>query len=104
MFFQVWLWTCQNGLLPNPLYDELSLLLPTSGSTGSPKLVRHSYRNVESNARNVASLFNLNDQERAMASVPMHYTMGLSVISSHLYAGATLLLSDKSLMDASFGG
>ena len=89
-------------LLPNPLYDELSLLLPTSGSTGSPKLVRHSYRNVESNARNVASLFNLNDQERAMASLPMHYTMGLSVISSHLYAGATLLLSDKSLMDASF--
>ena len=92
----------RTGLLPDPLYDELSLLLPTSGSTGSPKLVRHSYRNVESNARNVASLFNLNDQERAMASLPMHYTMGLSVISSHLYAGATLLLSDKSLMDASF--
>lgn len=85
-----------------PLHEELSLLLPTSGSTGSPKLVRHSYRNVESNARNVASLFNLNDQERAMASLPMHYTMGLSVISSHLYAGATLLLSDKSLTDASF--
>ena len=33
-----------------PMYDELSLLLPTSGSTGSPKLVRHSYRNIEANA------------------------------------------------------
>ena len=35
------------------LHEELSLLLPTSGSTGSPKLVRHSYRNIEANANNV---------------------------------------------------
>lgn len=84
------------------MYGELSLLLPTSGSTGSPKLVRHSYRNIEANARNVAALFQLNGTERAMASLPMHYTMGLSVIASHLYAGSTLLLCDKSLMDVAF--
>ena len=34
-----------------PLYDELGLLLTTSGSTGSPKFVRQSYANILDNAR-----------------------------------------------------
>lgn len=85
-----------------PLYDELSLLLPTSGSTGSPKLVRHSYRNIEANADNVRRLFELDGTEKAMAILPMHYTMGLSVIASHLLAGSTLLLSGRSLLDKGF--
>ena len=84
------------------LYEDLSLLLPTSGSTGSPKLVRHSYRNIEANAENVKNLFGLTEDERAMASLPMHYTMGLSVIASHLKAGATVLLCGKSLLDKGF--
>lgn len=84
------------------MYDELSLLLPTSGSTGSPKLVRHSYRNIEANADNVRRLFKLDGSEKAMAILPMHYTMGLSVIASHLLAGATLLLSGRSLLDKGF--
>lgn len=88
---------------PTPLLNEnLSLLLPTSGSTGSPKLVRHSYRNIEANAENVKNLFGITPEERAMASLPMHYTMGLSVISSHLKAGATVLLCSKSLLDKDF--
>ena len=85
-----------------PLFDDLSLLLPTSGSTGSPKLVRHSYRNIEANADNVRRLFELDGTEKAMAILPMHYTMGLSVITSHLYAGSTLLLSGRSLLDKGF--
>lgn len=85
-----------------PLFDDLSLLLPTSGSTGSPKLVRHSYRNIEANADNVRRLFELDGTEKAMAILPMHYTMGLSVITSHLFAGSTLLLSGRSLLDKGF--
>ena len=101
--FSAWdytlLWT---GLPSVPLHDDLSLLLPTSGSTGSPKLVRHSYRNIEANADNVRRLFGLTADERAMAILPMHYTMGLSVVASHLLAGATLLLSARSLLDKGF--
>ena len=52
--FSAWGYTLvKTGFPPIELYDELSLLLPTSGSTGSPKLVRHSYRNIEANADNV---------------------------------------------------
>ena len=92
----------KTGNQPTPMYEELSLLLPTSGSTGSPKLVRHSYRNIEANADNVRRLFKLDGTEKAMAILPMHYTMGLSVIASHLLAGATLLLSGRSLLDKAF--
>lgn len=92
----------RTGNLPTELYEELSLLLPTSGSTGSPKLVRHSYRNIEANADNVRRLFKLDGSEKAMAILPMHYTMGLSVIASHLLAGSTLLLSARSLLDKGF--
>lgn len=92
----------RTGLESPALNDELSLLLPTSGSTGSPKLVRHTYRNIEANARNVAEMFRITPEDRAMAVLPMHYTMGLSVIASHLYAGATVFLSKRSLTDKAF--
>lgn len=92
----------KTGNKSTPMYEELSLLLPTSGSTGSPKLVRHSYRNIEANADNVRRLFELDGTEKAMAILPMHYTMGLSVITSHLLAGSTLLLSGGSLLDKGF--
>jgi acyl-coenzyme A synthetase/AMP-(fatty) acid ligase len=84
------------------MHPELALLLPTSGSTGSPKLVRHSLHNIEANADNVRRLFQMDGTEKAMAILPMHYTMGLSVIASHLLAGATLLLSGRSLLDKGF--
>ena len=92
----------KTGNRPAELFEDLSLLLPTSGSTGSPKLVRHSYRNIEANADNVRRLFKLDGSEKAMAILPMHYTMGLSVIASHLLAGSTLLLSACSLLDKGF--
>lgn len=81
------------GLKKYPLHEELALLLTTSGSTGSPKLVRHSYENLETQARNISSFFELNEEERPMLDLPINYTMGLSVLNSHLYSGATVLLT-----------
>lgn len=101
--FSEWGYSLVETGLPSPsLYEDLALLLPTSGSTGSPKLVRHSYRNIEANAFNVLRLFELTEDERPMAALPMHYTMGLSVIASHLLAGATIILSGRSLLDKGF--
>lgn len=83
----------ETGLSSYPMYEELSLLLTTSGSTGSPKLVRHSYNNLEAQARNISAFFELDDTERPMLDLPINYTMGLSVLNSHLYSGATVLLT-----------
>jgi len=81
------------GMQGYSLYEDLSLLLTTSGSTGSPKLVRHSYKNLEAQARNISSFFEMDGTERPMLDLPINYTMGLSVLNSHLYAGATVLLT-----------
>ena len=84
------------------LFDDLAMLLPTSGSTGGAKLVRHSYKNIEANSRNVSFFFELTENERAIAALPIYYTMGLSVITSHLFAGATLILTKRSLIESEF--
>lgn len=85
-----------------PLYQDLCLLLTTSGSTGSPKFVRQSYANVLSNARAIVEYLQLDESERPITTLPMNYTYGLSIINSHLLAGATLLLTDKGLMQKEF--
>lgn len=92
----------KTGFSTFSLYSDLSFLLPTSGSTGSPKLVRHNYSNVNENAKNVAKLFDISQEDNAIAVLPMHYTMGLSVVTSHLYAGATVLLMKGNLTDRNF--
>ena len=84
------------------LPKNLSLLLTTSGSTGSPKLVRLSEENLESNAYSIIKYLNITSSERAITSLPMYYSYGLSVINSHLLAGATLLLTDKSYIQRDF--
>lgn len=85
-----------------PLFDGLGLLITTSGSTGSPKLVRQSYMNVFDNARSIAAYLKLDDTERPITTLPMNYVYGLSIINSHFLVGATLLLTDKGLMQKGF--
>lgn len=84
------------------LNNDLALLLTTSGSTGSPKLIRLSYKNLESNTVSIVKYLNIAPQDRAVTSLPMNYTYGLSVINSHLFAGASLLLTTKTIMQKEF--
>lgn len=79
------------------IFDDLALLLTTSGSTGSPKLVRQSYRNIQSNAEAIVSYLGLDADERPITTLPMNYTYGLSIINSHLQVGATILMTDFSM-------
>ena len=85
-----------------PLHEELSHLLPTSGSTGSPKLVRHKYANIEAAALNISTFFELTSSDRPLLVLPLYYTMGLSIVFSHLYAGATILATNQSMTDRAF--
>lgn len=85
-----------------PLYDELCLLLTTSGSTGSPKFVRQSYKNVRANAKSIAEYLKLDETEKPITTLPMNYTYGLSIINSHFLAGASLLVTEKGLMQKEF--
>jgi len=93
---------CVYNSSPIPLYEELSLLLPTSGSTGSPKLVRHSYENLAFSANSVSQFYNLSSEDVGLALLPIYYTMGLSIITSHLQVGAKVVLTNYPLTDRNF--
>lgn len=84
------------------LNDELCLMLTTSGSTGSPKFVRQSYENVISNANSIIEYLHLDASERPITTLPMNYTYGLSIINSHLKVGATILVTDRTVMQKAF--
>ena len=84
------------------LNEELSHLLPTSGSTGSPKLVRHKYENIEAAALNISTFFELTEKDRPLMVLPLYYTMGLSMVFSHFYVGATVLITNQSMTDRGF--
>ncbi len=82
------------------LHPELAMLASTSGSTGSPKVVRLSRGNLLSNASAISQYLDLNVNDRAMMTLPLHYCYGLSVLNSHLVAGASVRLSSRSVLDA----
>ncbi|MGT2461103.1 AMP-binding protein [Sinomonas atrocyanea] len=84
------------------LHPELSLLLSTSGSTGSPKLVRLSGAGVESNAEAIGEYLHLREDDVAATTLPLSYCYGLSVVNSHLARGASVALTDLSVVDPGF--
>jgi long-chain acyl-CoA synthetase len=94
------------GLKKNPgapdLHDDLALLLSTSGSTGSGKYVRLSRDNIWSNAAAIADYLDLTADELPVTTLPPSYSYGLSVIHSHLWVGAGLAVSNKTLFDRDF--
>jgi len=85
-----------------PLYKELALLLTTSGSTGSPKFVRQSYSNIQANTESIVEYLKIDAAERPITTLPMSYTYGLSIINSHLWVGASIILTQKTLMQKEF--
>ena len=84
------------------LHPDLALLLSTSGSTGAPKLVRLSHENVASNAVAISDYLALTPEDRAVTSLPLHYCYGLSVLHSHLAAGAGVVMTSASVVDPCF--
>lgn len=83
-------------------HDDLALLLTTSGSTGSPKLVRLSYKNIESNGSSIVNYLGIDSSDRAITTLPSNYSYGFSILNSHYLAGASVILTKSSLVERSF--
>lgn len=84
------------------IHPDLAVLLLTSGSTGSPRLVRLSREAILSNARAIADVLSLSPDDVAPTSLPLHYSYGLSVLNSHLVRGATVVVEPSGLLGRGF--
>lgn len=78
------------------------ILLGTSGSTGSPKMVRLAYASIDANAADIANGLEISASDVAITVLPLSYTYGLSVVTSHLWAGASIFCSSLSPLDKDF--
>ena len=99
---QGWTITERRAGTRHDLHPDLALLISTSGSTGSPKLVRLSLANLEANAASIGAYLGLDVGDRAITTLPLAYCYGLSVLTSHLRAGASVVLTDRSVIDPDF--
>jgi acyl-coenzyme A synthetase/AMP-(fatty) acid ligase len=84
------------------LHPDLAVLLSTSGSTGSAKLVRLSWENLAANTEQIAEYLAIREGDCAATTLPLTYCYGLSVLQTHLARGAAVLLTDLSVVDPCF--
>lgn len=73
---------------------DLAALMFTSGSTGAPRGVMVTHWNLRCNTRDIAAYLGLTARDRAMVVLPFHYCFGLSLLHSHLWAGASVVLNN----------
>jgi acyl-CoA synthetase (AMP-forming)/AMP-acid ligase II len=85
-----------------PLDPDLAVLLSTSGSTGSAKLVRLTLPALAANAAGIAAVLHIGPDDVAAGYLPLHYSYGLSVLTSHLAQGARIRLTGMGLTDRAF--
>jgi len=83
-------------------HRDLALLLSTSGTLGSPRMVRLAGAAVEANARAIAEALAIGPDEIAVTSLPLAYAYGLSIVTSHLAAGATVVVTAESVVSERF--
>lgn len=99
----------QNGYALTPLHTgtldmhpDLALLIPTSGTTGSEKMIRLSYQNLQANTASIVEYLPLTCKDRAITTLPLYYSFGLSILHTHLALGACIVLSSETLMSKTF--
>jgi len=71
---------------------DLAAILYTSGSTGQPKGVMLSHRNLVSGAASVVDYLGLDASDRILAVLPLSFDYGLNQLAAALHAGASCVL------------
>jgi acyl-CoA synthetase (AMP-forming)/AMP-acid ligase II len=77
--------------------DDLAALLFSSGSTGRPRGVMLSHKNLLANTGSIIAALGLSPSDRAMAVLPFHYSFGASVLHTHLALGASVVIDKRFL-------
>lgn len=71
---------------------DLAAILYTSGSTGQPKGVMLTHRNLLAGAEIVAEYLHITHADRTLAVLPFSFDAGLNQLMTALHAGATCVL------------
>ncbi len=81
---------------------DLAILIPTSGSTGSPKFVKLSFNNLNTNTKTIIKYLDITPNDKTILSLPFSYSYGLSIINTHIEKNATIILTAYSSIQKNF--
>lgn len=81
--------------LPDICTDDLAALMFTSGSTGEPRGVMVSHRNIMANTESIIQYLGLTENDRIMAVLPFHYCFGTSLLHTHLRVGGSVVVDSR---------
>ncbi len=84
------------------LHKDLSLMLSTSGTTGSPKMVKLTKKNLYSNCNSIVEYLKINADHKAITNLPFYYSYGISILNTHLSQGASIVVTDQSVLSKEF--
>ena len=76
---------------------SVALILYTSGTTGEPKGVMQTHKNLAANAESITRYLNLTDNDRIMTILPFYYSYGNSLLTTHICVGGSLVLENSFL-------
>jgi acyl-CoA synthetase (AMP-forming)/AMP-acid ligase II len=71
-----------------------ALLMFTSGTTSTPRLVRITHQNLQANTRSIIQSLDLDHSQRIMSILPFSYCYGMSLLNTHIRAGGSVVISE----------
>jgi len=80
---------------PSTVPDDLAALMFTSGSTGTPRGVMVSHRNIMANTESIIRCLQLTQRDRIMAVLPFYYCFGTSLLHTHLKVGGSVVVDTR---------
>ena len=86
--------------MPRSTPDQVALLIYTSGSTSSPRGVMQTHGNIDANSRAISRYLSLTADDRAMATLPLFYCYGRSILQTHLLVGASTFFDHRFMYPA----
>tara|TARA_Y100000590_G_C15712527_1_gene1010777 strand:+ start:1097 stop:2449 length:1353 start_codon:yes stop_codon:yes gene_type:complete len=85
-----------------PIHKNIALLISTSGSTGSKKFVKLSFNNILDNTKNICKYLKITKFDSTITTMSPAYSYGLSIINSHLFKNAKIVLTKKKIVEKKF--
>lgn len=77
--------------------DDLAVIIYTSGTTGKSKGVMLSHANISVNADSIIEYLGLTAKDKIMVILPFYYSYGMSLLTTHIKVGATMVIDNRFL-------